>query len=62
MSKSMTVETKGASLPLARCEGCSQIVDAEPWPKGWWQTGKSRWGKKYQTSEIAWWCPKCSKK
>lgn len=49
-------------IPLARCEGCRQKVDAEPWPEGWQQTGISRWGTEYQKSGIAWWCPICARK
>jgi hypothetical protein len=46
-------------ISLARCEGCGKTKDAKPYPKGWYQSGKSKWGKKYQKSGLAWWCDKC---
>lgn len=49
---------------IAKCERCEYEVEFKTykrhWPKGWTQTERSRWGKKYNRRRgIAWWCSWC---
>jgi hypothetical protein len=51
-------------MHTAKCEICETEVQfatyKHDWPKGWTQSKRSRWGKKYnQKSGWAWWCPRC---
>jgi hypothetical protein len=48
----------------AKCELCEAETHFDTykrdWPAGWSQTGRSRWGKKYNKQRgYGWWCPKC---
>ena len=51
-------------LPLtAKCDHCGDEAkySRRYWPEGWTQTGRSKYGKQYIKSGIAWWCnkPEC---
>ena len=47
----------------AKCEKCERTVKylSHHHPKDWSQCGASKYGKRYQKSGLAWWCPKHSK-
>lgn len=40
-----------------KCEECGIEANRDPWPDGWTQSGKSRWGRDYDSSRLASHCP-----
>jgi hypothetical protein len=45
---------------FARCEDCEKKINYKraTGMNGWWQTGKSKWGKRYCSDGLAWHCGK----
>jgi len=49
-------------LKHCKCDGCDGDGFYYDWPAGWIRTGISKFGNKYDSNGIAWWCPNCRKK
>lgn len=64
VSEASKLSTNQAVNRLVRCEECRAQKTLIPllWPTGWSQSGRSRFGRTYQKSGIAWHCPKHSRR